>query len=238
MAIVTFFYVAVNFVAYGTINWQQLSQSSIPLVLVGSALMGSIGAIIMTIGALASVSGVDESGILGTSRLSYAMSIDGLFPKIFSKVHKKFKTPYMALIIQGIIAFFISIFSGVGGLISFSIFNLAFSFLLVCLSLIVIKKNRGKGLYGQDILPLVGIIICLYLLYSTSFLDKVAGLVVILAGIPLYVFFTPKTSINNLKKLFVSEEAIFERRLERKEKFLANFISLLHRIFKKINNLI
>jgi len=233
IVIVMMFYLATNFVVYGTINWQNLSKSSTPLVLVGSVLLGTAGAIIMSLGALVSVSGSDESGILSTARLAYAMSIDGLFPKIFSRIHPRYNTPYMALIIQGIIAFTLSIFSGLTRLISFSVFNLSFSFLLTCLSLIILKKGREKELHGQNILPWIGIAICLYLLYSTSLFDKVAGLILILLGIPIYVFFSPKVDMYHLKKMFISEEAILARRLERKEKFLANFVKLLHNTFKK-----
>ena len=233
IAIVTFFYMATNFVVYGTINWTELSKTTTPLILVGSVLLGAFGASLMSAGALVSVSGSDESGILGTSRLSYAMAIDGLFPKIFSKIHSRFKTPYMALIIQGVIAFSLSIFGGIAKLISFSVFNLAFSFLLTCLALIVLKKESEKKLHGQDTIPLFGIIICLYLIYSTSMFDKIAGSALIILGVPIYVFFSPKTDIHHLKKLFISEESILERRLEKKEKFLANFMRLVHRVFVK-----
>jgi amino acid transporter len=234
MLIVTLFYLLTNFVVFGAANWKALAVNPPPLIFVGSALLGTVGAVIMSIGALISISGVDECGLLSTARLSYAMSIDGLFPKIFSKVHPKYKTPYMALIIQMLIAFGLSIFSGITKLISFSVFALAFSFLLTCLALIVLKKGKEKELHGQNILPWIGIAICLYLLYSTSFFDKVVGLALILIGIPIYEFLSPKRDIHHLKKLFVSEEAIFERRLERKEKFLANFARLLHRVYKKM----
>jgi amino acid transporter len=234
MVIVTVFYLSTNFVVYGLINWRDLANTSVPLVLVGSTLLGAIGAAIMAIGAMISVSGSDESGILGTARLSYAMSLEGMFPKVFSKIHSKYGTPHMSLIIQGAIAFTFAIFSGISRLISFSVFNLAFSFLLTCLALIVLTKNNVKKLYGQNILPLIGIAICLYLIYSTSMFDKVVGLALILFGIPLYVLLSPKVEMSNLKKMFVSEEAILSRRLERKEKFLANFLRLLHRIYRKI----
>ncbi|MDD1711605.1 MAG: APC family permease, partial [Methanoregulaceae archaeon] len=81
MAIVMILYLSTNFVVYGTVNWKVLATSSAPLILVGTILMGSAGALIMMVGALVSVSGSDESGTLGTARLGYAMSIDGLFPK-------------------------------------------------------------------------------------------------------------------------------------------------------------
>ncbi len=89
MAIVIFFYLTTNFVIFGTVSSPRLAQTVIPLVLVGTALLGTTGAIVISGGALVSVSGSDESGILGTARLAYAMSIDGLFPRAFSKVHPR-----------------------------------------------------------------------------------------------------------------------------------------------------
>lgn len=234
MAIVMLFYLLTNFVIYGTTNWRDLAKTQIPLVLVGSALLGNLGAVIMSAGALVSVSGSDESAVLGTARLSYAMAINGLFPKIFSKIHPDHRTPYAALVIQGLIGFVLSIFSGISGLISFSVFNLAFAFLLVCMSLIVLKRPREKKLRGQRVLPWIGIIICVYLIYSTSIFDKAVGSAVILLGIPLYVFFSPKADIHHLKELFLTEEAVLARALEGREKFLANFVRLVYRALRKI----
>ena len=231
--VVIAFYLVTNFVLFGVSNWADLAKTQTPLVLVSTITLGSVGAIIIGIGALFSVSGSNESGTLGVARLSYAMSIKGLFPKIFSKTHAKYKTPYMALIIQGVIAFSISIYGGLPNLISFSVFNLAFAFLLVCLSLVVLKKESEHKLHGQNILPWIGACICIYLLYSTSSLDKIAGSIVILLGIPLYIFFSPKVDIHHLKEAFLSEEAIFARRLESHEKFLANFVKLCHRLYQK-----
>ena len=230
MLIVTAFYLSTNFVVFGTVPWQVLAQSKTPLVLVGAALFGSAGAAFMTAGALVSVSGSDESGILGTARLSYAMAIDGLFPRAFALVHPRTGTPWAALVIEGVIAFGLSLFAGIPNLISFAVFNLAFAFLLTCLALTVLSRKSAGRLHGEGVLPWIGIIICLYLLASTSLADKIIGSLVILAGIPLYVFFSPKTDIYHLKELFTSEEAIFARRMARQRRFLANLVRLLHRI--------
>jgi len=229
MVVVTLFYLSTNFVVYGTVPWQVLALSKTPLVLVGAALFGAAGAAFMTAGALVSVSGSDESGILGTARLSYAMAIDGLFPKVFASIHPGYETPYAALVIEGVIAFFLSLVSGIAGLISFSVFNMAISFLVTCLALTIISRGREDRLRGQAILPWAGVAICLYLLWSTALFDKVAGTLVILAGIPIYVFFSPKTDIYHLKELFTSEEAIFVRRMDRQRRFLANFLRLLRK---------
>ncbi len=229
MTIVAVFYISTNFIVYGSVNWAVLASSSTPLILVGGVLLGGAGALIMTIGALFSVSGSDESGMLGTGRLSYAMSIDGLFPRVFSTIHEKYGTPYVGLAIQGVFAFFLSVYSPIAGLISFAVFNLAFAFLLTCFSLTVLARDSEKKLIGQNILPWLGVIICLYLLYATSLPDKIIGTGIILAGVVIYIFFSPKQDIHHLKAMFLTEEAIFFRNMAKRERYLGNFILLLYR---------
>ena len=192
MILVTLFYLSTNFVLYGTIDWVELSHSTLPLVLAGTLVIGYVGGIIVSFGALTSVSGTSSSFILGVSRLYYAMSDEGLFPKVFSKIHKKYKTPFMALIIQGIIAFFLSMYAGIVQLISFSVFNMSIMYLLVCLSLIVLKRDNTKFI-GQNVLPFVGIGICGFLIYYTSVFDKIFGTIFIVLGIGIYFFFSRKT---------------------------------------------
>jgi len=240
MTIVTIFYLSTNFIVYGLKNWTELQATKVPLVLAGTVILGAAGAVIMAIGALVSVSGSDESGILGTARLSYAMSVDGLFPRLFSKEHPKYQTPYMALLVQGAIAFALCIFSGLSDLISFSVFNLAFAFILTCLALLVLgKRKHKKKLHGQRILPIAGIIICLflmtmYLLGSTALYIKIIGIVIILCGVPLYVMFSPKTDIHHLKELFLSEESVLLRQFQRTDRFLAHFLVHLRNGYERI----
>jgi APA family basic amino acid/polyamine antiporter len=232
MAIVMLFYLTTNFVVYGMLSAPELAKTATPLLSVGLALFGTFGAVMMSAGALFSVSGSNESDILGTSRLSFAMAIDGLFPKAFSQVHPKYQTPYMSLIIQAVIAFVLSLFTGIRNLISFSVFNLAFSYLLTCMAAIALQKDRKK-LPGQNFIPLLGIIVCLFLIYATSVLDKIIGFSLILLGIPLYVYFSPKTDINHLKELFTSEEAVLFRTAENQNNFLAHAITHIHRLLEK-----
>jgi amino acid transporter len=234
MAIVALFYLATNFIVYGTVNWTTLSQSPTPLILVGSVVLGTFGALIMTVGALFSVSGSDETGMLGTGRLSYAMAIDGLFPRQFAKLHSRYGTPWIALAVQGVIAFGLSLYTPITSLISFAVFNLAFAFLLTCLALMVLARESETRLIGQNILPWAGVAICLYLLYATPGIDKVIGVLVILLGVLLYIFFSPKQDIFHLKRLFLTEEAIFFRRMAKRHHFLGNFMRLLHEVFVKL----
>jgi amino acid transporter len=49
--------------------------------------------------------------MIGTSRLGYSLAADGLFPRAFAKVHPKFKTPYLGIIIRAVTALARAIFS-------------------------------------------------------------------------------------------------------------------------------
>ncbi len=174
MAIVILFYLTTNFVVYGMVKSPDLANSMTPLTLVGTAIFGAFGAILMSVGALFSVSGSNQSAVIGTSRLAYAMAVDGLFPKIFARIIRKYNTPYLALIVQGIIAFALSLFTGIRHLISFAVLNLAFTYLLTCVALLSFRRKPRK-LFGQQVLPLLGILICLVLIIYTSMLDKLIG---------------------------------------------------------------
>jgi len=62
---------------------------------------------LINIGAIAGLASVVLVMLMGQPRIFYAMSRDGLLPPVFSKVHQKFRTPWLATIITGTVAMFI-----------------------------------------------------------------------------------------------------------------------------------
>jgi len=232
MAVVIFFYVVTNVAAFGVVNWSVLATSPVPLVLVGSTLLGGAGAVITGVGALASVAGVDETEVLGTARLIYAMAADGLLPKVVQRVHPRYRTPYVAVLIEGGVALSLSFYSQISQLISFAVFNLGVCYLLVCLSLAVLKKSGERGLRGQNVLPWAGVAISLYLLYSTSLSDKLVGIAAILAGMPVYMFYA-RIHARDLKVTLISEEEVLARNLERRNRPLARLVRGTRRMLRR-----
>ena len=63
---------------------------------------------IVKVAAIAGLSSVILVMLLGQPRIFYSMSKDGLLPPVFSKVHPKFKTPYISTIITGTVAMIIA----------------------------------------------------------------------------------------------------------------------------------
>jgi hypothetical protein len=97
-------------------------------------------------------------------------------------------------------------------------------------------KKEGQKLRGQKVLPWLGIVICLYLIYSTSISDKVIGSIVILAGIPLYVYYSPKVDLADLKADFLASPEVTRRYLEKTDRFLGRLFWILRVLVRRLKS--
>jgi APA family basic amino acid/polyamine antiporter len=234
MGIVTLFYVITNFVIVGVVPWPQLSHSSAPLALTGYALLGGFGAIFITIGALLSISGSDEAGILSSSRIPYAMAGDGLLPKIFAEKHPKYETPYMALIIQGVITGLAAILGTISGLIILSVFTLLFSYILTCMSVFPLRRKYGKGTRIPWVIPVLGVIISLYIMSQSNLTQIITGLILIALGIPIYWKYSPKKEIKSVIMEITSREVFLRRWIRAREVFLGYLLRRLINLIRRV----
>jgi len=79
-------------------------------VAIGIPLVGPIGALLATLSVIGALGG----WLSGSARLPFVIGIDSYLPKVLGKVHPKYGTPHMALIIQGIVISILFIFSIAG----------------------------------------------------------------------------------------------------------------------------
>lgn len=97
---------------------------------------------IVKIAAIAGLSSVILVMLLGQPRIFFTMSKDGLLPSVFSKVHPKFKTPYVSTLITGSVAMVIAgilPISILGELVSI---GTLLAFIIVCISVLVLRKSK------------------------------------------------------------------------------------------------
>lgn len=236
MAIIALFYVLTNFVILGLVPWAQLATSTAPLALAGYAILGAIGAGFLTFGALLSISGSDEAGILSAARIPYAMAADGYLPKVLAKVHPKYETPYVALIIQSTVTLIAAIFGTISQLIVLSVFTLLFCYLLTCLSVFPLRKKFPDGIKLPWIVPVLGVVVSVYIMTQCALNQIIIGTVLILLGIPVYVLFAPKTEIKTVRRDLREGEDYVSRTIERDEIFLAKFIKQIRELVKRSRN--
>jgi basic amino acid/polyamine antiporter, APA family len=234
MGVVTLFYFVTNFVIVGVVPWQQLSQSSAPLTIAGYALIGGFGAIFITVGALLSISGSDEAGVLSSSRIPYAMAGDGLLPKMFARKHPKYGTPYIALIVQGVITGIASIFGSISSLIILSVFTLLFCYILTCLSVFPLRKRYGIGTKIPSIIPVLGVIISIYIMSQSNVTQIITGAILIALGIPIYWKYSPKEEIRSVIKEITSRDVFLKRWIRAREVFLGYLLRRLAYLLRKL----
>ena len=230
MLIVIAFYLFTNFVVMGAVGGGALGVSTSPLIDAAHAmfsapiLLTNAVVIVVGLGALLSITGADESGTVGTSRLAYAMSIDGLLPEAFSRSHSRFKTPYLGLIVLCLTAYAASLLGGLTDLISSAVFLLAFVYFMTCVSTILLERRHprvSRELKGKRLIPVVGAFFSLVLMGLVNPLLIGISLILLAIGVPVYVFFSPRHELQDLKAAFWSAEAISRRAYSQGERFLA-----------------
>lgn len=240
MLIVTAFYLITNFVVVGVVDQKTLAASSAPLtvaaanVLNVSPLVAMIGGLVLAVGALVSILGADESGSIGTSRLAFAMSIDGLLPRAFSKLQKKYQTPYIGVIVICATAFVASLTNSLSALINGSVFLLSFAYLATCVSAILMERKYAKtevSAWRRIVVPALGVVFSLLLMTQVSVQQVLISSVLFAIGVPVYVFFAPKKELRELKEQFLSRDAVLERAYHQGEIFLANVIRHIKRMY-------
>jgi len=243
ITIVTFFYLTTNLVLFGIRPWNQLASDTAPLAsativaLATSPTLALIGAYIVGIGALVSVAGSDESGMIGTSRLGYALAVDGLFPRVFCEVHPKFKTPYLGIIIQVVIAFIASVIGELSLLIGTSVFFMAIAYAATSASIFPLRKRAVKPrfyLKGGPLIPSLGTFFSIYLISQCSPTQIITGLFLVLIGLPIYIKYSPKKEITELRDALLSRGSILQRTYREEERFLAHLLRHIKRLYRRL----
>jgi APA family basic amino acid/polyamine antiporter len=231
MSIVVCFYLITNLVINGVLSQQVLSQSTAPLATAGAKVMtliphfGLIGGLLVWFGALISITGADESGTVGTSRLVYAMAADGLFPKAFCRLHPRFQTPYLNLAILSVAALAASTAGKLTQLISASVFFLAVAYLGTSLSLYTLEKKyqgRAQRLKLKRIIPGLGALASVFLISQVGWRQILTGIILLLAGTPIYLFYAPGERLHEVYGEFFSRDAVLKRAYRQTQSFLAH----------------
>src|SRR5699024_1108020 len=104
LRIVVLFILSVT-VLVAVLPWRDAGVSSSPFVDATSLLGGPAAANVMNFVVLIAALSTIDAGIYATSRMLYSMSRGGYFPKVFSHVHPRSKTPIFAILVSCAVLF-------------------------------------------------------------------------------------------------------------------------------------
>ena len=167
-----------------------LASSTSPLLDASAALFGNTGAIILMIGVATSVMANLVSNMFSTPRLTYALSLDNSLPSWFGNVHPKFLTPANSVLFFGICTFIGAALGSFTALAAMTVLARVFFYIITCAAIPKLRPRfQGEEsftLKGGYLIPVLGIIACLWLMFQVSLTNIWMTAVFIAVGSVLY----------------------------------------------------
>lgn len=139
----TIIYVLVALVLTGMVPYTSLNVGD-PLAFVFQELDMQWIAGIIAISAVIATASVMLVFQLGQPRIWMSMSRDGLLPKVFSRIHPRFKTPSFSTILTGIVVGIPALFLNMNVVIDLTSVGTLFAFVLVCGGIIRLQFDKNK----------------------------------------------------------------------------------------------
>jgi len=159
-----------------------------------SALMGPFGATLMALTVVVSTLGCNAAGLLGGSRVLFAMGLDGVFLPAASRVHPRYRTPHVAIVALTMWAMVLALSGTYEQLFTYVmftsiLFNVATGLALFRLRKIRPDQPRPYRAWGYPFVP------ALFILGSAAFvlntllerpMESITGLGLLALGVPVY----------------------------------------------------
>ncbi|WP_026904349.1 amino acid permease [Pedobacter glucosidilyticus] len=201
LIICTIIYILVGLVMTGMVNYKDLNVPDPVAVAVnagGESLFWLRFPI--KIGAIAGLSSVILVMLMGQPRIFYSMSRDGLLPKFFGKVHPKFQTPYITTILTGFFAMLMAGFAPINLLGELVSIGTLLAFVIVCGGILVLRYTnpdipRPFKTPLFPVVPILGILVCLYLMQGLPWHTWERLLIWMALGIIIYFAYSRKHSL-------------------------------------------
>ena len=161
--LILIFYLLLQLVAQGILGANMMAVKDAPLAAIAEKIVGPVGSIILLLTAAFSCFTNIFGDVLATPRLLFAGANDGLFPKFMGKVHPKFATPYLAIIVYASLIFIFSVSGGFKQMAILASASILIIYLAVILSTIKMRTKTKQvpektfKIPGGLTVPLIGI---------------------------------------------------------------------------------
>lgn len=199
LVVCTILYVLFSYVMTGLVPYSTFKGDASPAITAFKVTGYTWIQMLLTIAILAGYTSVILVMLLGQSRVFYSMSNDGLLPKLFSDIHKKFRTPWKTNLF---FLFFVSIFAGfvpikdLGHMVSI---GTLFAFTLVCIGIIIMRKRmpnapRKFKVPFVPVIPILGAAVCIFLMGALNLESWLRLFVWLSLGVIIYFLYGKKNS--------------------------------------------
>ncbi|MER7396590.1 amino acid permease [Streptomyces sp. NPDC000151] len=192
LVIVTALYCLVAAIAVGALPWQKFDGAEAALAGIMKNVTGqSFWAVLLAAGAVVAIASVVLTVLYGQTRILFAMSRDGLVPKVFSKVHPKTGAPRANTVIVSLFCGILAAAVPLGQLADATSIGTLFAFALVNIAVIVLRKTRPEMPRSfrtplSPLFPVIGFLLCIWMMGSLDAVTWVVFGVWMAAGLVFY----------------------------------------------------
>jgi basic amino acid/polyamine antiporter, APA family len=199
LVICTILYISVVVVLTGLVPWQTLMDDAAPVVNTLKRLDLRTIRLIVLFGALLGMISSLLVFQLGQARVWFAMSRDGLLPRIFSRVHKNYRTPDFSTWIAGFVVGIPAGLLDIGTLADLSNIGTLFAFALVACGVLILRyrepnRHRAFRAPGGPLAPIMTILTCLLLMAGLPIMNWIRFFVWLVIGLVIYFSYSRKRS--------------------------------------------
>jgi APA family basic amino acid/polyamine antiporter len=176
LLICTALYILIALVLTGMVNYSELGVTD-PLAFVFNRVHQKWIGYIISASAVIATTSVLLVFQLGQPRIWMSMSRDGLLPKAFGKIHKKYHTPWFSTIVTGIIVAVPTLFMDSGLMTQLTSIGTLFAFVLVSWGVLVLPRQEGVQTRGFRMPYVSGrfIVPVLFILFLVLFRERLAS---------------------------------------------------------------
>ncbi|MDQ2935998.1 MAG: APC family permease [Acidobacteriota bacterium] len=140
IAVVAVLYILIQIVCVGTLP--ELAQSQKPLADAGTRFMGTAGGAIIAAGAIISITGNLNILVLSGSRIPFAIAERHQLPSFLAKVHRRFSTPYVAILFTAALMLLLTLTSSFVAALTISAIARLITYASTCVALIVFRRRK------------------------------------------------------------------------------------------------
>jgi APA family basic amino acid/polyamine antiporter len=198
LAICTVLYVLVCIVITGMVKYTDISGEAALAEAFRSVGRGGFATLISA-GAVAGLTTVVLTLMIGAARVVFAMSRDHLMPRQLGKTHPKWGTPYRLTIGIGVVVAIIAGVTPIGKLEEMVNIGTLAAFTLVSIAVPLLRKSRPDikrsfTVPGNPVIPILAAVICVYLMLNLSLETWLRFAVWMVIGFVIYAFYGYKRS--------------------------------------------
>lgn len=175
LAIVTVLYIALQIVVQGILGVELATNTKAPLAAAAKVVLGRSGELLVLLGAAISTFGYVAGDMLAAPRLPYALGRDALLPRFLGRVHERYRTPHVAIVLHATLCTVLALTGTFATLSVLVVLLTLMVYFTCCLATIELQRRdvRTDGAVpfkvpGGPVIPILASAIILWLMSSST----------------------------------------------------------------------